>query len=67
MKISTVAVVAVVVAWLGLWATNTGLLVHSSDTGVLSARGCGYVVGVTVHKRLELFSARCPLVRKFGP
>ena len=67
MKISTVVAVALVVAWLGLWVTNTGLLVHSSDLGVLSTRGCGYVVGVTVHKRLEPFSARCPLVRKFAP
>ena len=66
MKLPMVAAVAVVVAWVGLWATNTGLLVHSSDTGVLSTRGCGYLVGVTVHKRLEPFSARCPLVRKFG-
>jgi hypothetical protein len=65
MKISTVVAMALVAAWLGLWVTNTGLLVHSSDIGVLS-RGCGYLVGVTVMKRLEPFSQRCPVVRKFG-
>jgi hypothetical protein len=56
--------VALVVAWAGLWITNTGLLVHSSDTGLLSTRDCRYLVGVTVAKRLEPLAQRCPLVRK---
>ena len=66
MKISAVVAVALLVAWLGLWVTDTGLLVYSSDTGLMS-RGCGYVVGVTVMKRLEPFAQRCPVVRKFVP
>jgi hypothetical protein len=67
MKLSIVVCVAALVAWLGLWATSTGLLVYSADTGVLSSRGCGYLVGVTIMKRLEPFSQRCALIRKFEP
>ena len=64
MKASMVIAVVVVVAWLGLWLTNTGVLVFSSDTGVLSTRDCRYLVGVTVQKRLEPLAQRCPLARK---
>ena len=64
MKASMVLAVVVVVAWLGLWATNTGVLVFSSDTGVLSTRDCRYLVGVTVQKRLEPLAQRRPLARK---
>jgi hypothetical protein len=66
MNLSIVAAVAVVVAWLSLWVTNTGVLVYSSDTGVLSTRDCRYLVGVTVQKRLEPLAQRCPMVRKVG-
>jgi hypothetical protein len=66
MKASMVLAVVVVVAWLGLWVTNTGVLVFSSDTGVLSTRDCRYLVGVTVAKRLEPLAQRCPLARKVG-
>jgi hypothetical protein len=66
MNLSIVAAVAVVVAWLSLWMTNTGVLVYSSDTGVLSTRDCRYLVGVTVQKRLEPLAQRCPMVRKVG-
>ena len=66
MNLSIVAAVAVVVAWLSLWMTNTGILVYSSDTGVLSTRDCRYLVGVTVQKRLEPLAQRCPMVRKVG-
>jgi hypothetical protein len=66
MNLSIVAVVALVVAWASLWISSTGLLVYSSDTGVLSTRDCRYLVGVTVEKRLEPFARRCPLVRKIG-
>lgn len=64
MKLLVMIAVALVVAWAGLWITNTGLLVHSSDTGLLSTRDCRYLVGVTVAKRLEPLAQRCPLVRK---
>lgn len=66
MKLPMVLVIAVVVAWLGLWATSTGFLVYSSDTGVLKTRDCRYLVGVTVQKRLEPVAERCPIVRKVG-
>jgi hypothetical protein len=66
MNLSIVAAVALVVAWLSLWIASTGLLVYSSDTGVLSTRDCRYLVGVTVQKRLEPLARRCPLVRKVG-
>jgi hypothetical protein len=66
MKLSMVLVTMVVVAWLGLWVTSTGVLVYSSDTGVLSTRDCRYLVGVTVEKRLQPLAQRCPVVRKLG-
>lgn len=66
MKLSMVVAVAVVLAWLGLWATSTGLLVYSSDTGVLNTRDCRYLVGVTVQKRLEPLAQRCPVLRNVG-
>jgi hypothetical protein len=66
MKLSTKLIMALVVAWLGLWATSTGFLVYSSDTGVLSTRVCAYVVGVTVQKRVEPLAQRCPLLRQVG-
>jgi hypothetical protein len=64
MKLSRLVVAVIVVAWLGLWVTSTGLLVYSSDTGVLKTRDCRYLVGVTVVKRLEPLAQRCPLIRK---
>ena len=64
MRLFVVVFVALVVAWLGLWLTNTGLLVRSSDTGLLSTRDCRYLVGVTVARRLEPLAQRCPLLRK---
>ena len=66
MKIAAIAVVVLLVAWLGLWVTSTGVLVSSSDTGVLKTRDCRYLVGVTVQKRLEPLAERCPFVRKVG-
>jgi hypothetical protein len=53
-------------AWLGLWVTNTGILVWSEDTGILKTRDCRYLVGVTVTKRLAPISDRCPLIRSVG-
>ena len=63
MKAWIVLVAALVAAWLGLWFTSTGVLVYSSDTGVLSTR---YLVGVTVQKRLEPLAERCPVARRVG-
>ena len=66
MKISSGIIVLLALAWLGLWITNTGLLVSSSDTGILKTRDCRYLVGVTVQKRIEPLAERCPFVRKVG-
>jgi hypothetical protein len=66
MKPSIVLVAALAAAWLGLWVMSTGVLVYSSDTGVLSTRDCRYLVGVTVLKRLEPLAQRCPVARKVG-
>ena len=63
MKLSVLTGV-LVLAWLGLWVSSTGILVYSSDTGVLKTRDCRYLVGVTVQKRLEPLAERCPFVRK---
>jgi hypothetical protein len=65
MKLSVLLGV-LLLAWLGLWVTSTGVLVYSSDTGVLKTRDCRYLVGVTVQKRLEPLAERCPMVRKVG-
>ena len=66
MKLWIIVVVALAGAWIGFWVTSTGLLVYSSDTGVLKTRDCRYLVGVTVLKRLEPLAQRCPLIRHVG-
>lgn len=66
MKIAAVLIAVLFAAWLGMWVTSTGILVSSSDTGVLKTRDCRYLVGVTVQKRLEPLAERCPFVRKVG-
>jgi hypothetical protein len=66
MKIPVAIIVVVVLAWIGLWLTNTGILVWSEDTGILKTRDCRYLVGVTVSKRLQPIADRCPLVRRVG-
>ena len=66
MRLSMIVAAAVTVAWFALWATSTGFLVYSSDTGVLRTRVCGYLVGLTVERRLEPLASRCPLVQKVG-
>ncbi len=66
MKTAAIALLVLAAAWLGLWVTNTGVLVSSSDTGVLKTRDCRYVVGVTVQRRLEPLAERCPFVRQVG-
>jgi hypothetical protein len=66
MKIPIALVVVVVLAWLVLWMTNTGILVWSEDTGILKTRDCRYLVGVTVLKRLQPIADRCPVFRSVG-
>jgi hypothetical protein len=66
MKLWTVLVVLVVLAWVGLWITNTGVLIYSSDTGVLKTRDCRYFIGVTVVKSLEPLAQRCQVLKSVG-
>jgi hypothetical protein len=66
MKASLAIVAVAVLAWLGLWVSNTGILVWSEDTGILKTRDCRYLVGVTVAKRLQPIADRCPLIRSVG-
>jgi hypothetical protein len=51
-------------AWLALWAADTGLLVHSSATGVLKTRDCRYLVGVTLVRKYAPLAQRCPLISR---
>ena len=53
-------------AWLGLWVSNTGILVFSSQSKIPMTRECNYFIGVSVLKRLEPLADRCPLVRSLG-
>ena len=61
-----VLIAIIVVAWLGLWVSNTGVLVYSSDTGVLKTRDCRYLIDVSVLKRLVPLADRCPVLRTVG-
>jgi hypothetical protein len=67
MKIALGVVAIVVLAWLGLWLSNTGVMVYSADTPVPKTRECRYFIGVTVVTRIELLADRCPLLRQVGP
>jgi hypothetical protein len=64
MKIPIAAIVVVVLAWLGLWASNTGILVYSEGMAVM--RDCRYFIGVSVVKRLLPLAERCPVIRRVG-
>jgi hypothetical protein len=64
MKIPIAAIVVVVLAWLGLWVSNTGILVYSEGMAVM--RDCRYFIGVSVAKRLLPLAERCPLIRQVG-
>ena len=64
MKLGLVLVVAVVVAWLALWATNTGLLVYSAATRVPATRDCRYLIGVSVVTRYAVVADRCELITR---
>jgi hypothetical protein len=64
MKIPVVVLAVVVLAWLGLWVSNTGILVYSESMAVM--RDCRYFIGVTVAKRLLPLAERCPVIRQVG-
>ena len=66
-KIRIAIIVVLVLAWIGLWVGNRGILVYSSDTGVLKTRDCRYLIGVTIAKRMYPIADRCPLIAKVGP
>ena len=55
-----------ILVWLGLWASNTGILVFSADSKIPKTRECSYFIGVSVLTRLEPRADRCPLVRSIG-
>jgi len=59
-------VVILALFWLGLWASNTGILVTSADSKIPKTRECSYFIGVSVLKRLEPLADRCPLIRRIG-
>jgi hypothetical protein len=61
-----VVIIILALFWLGLWASNTGILVSSADSKIPKTRECSYFIGVSVLKRLEPLADRCPLIRKIG-
>ena len=65
MKLALAAIVVLVVAWLGLWVSNTGILVYS-EANLAVMRDCRYFIGVSVVKRLLPLAERCPVIRKVG-
>jgi len=64
MKIPLFVVAALVVAWLALWAANTGLLVYSATTKVPTTRECRYLVGISVVTRYAVLAERCELIAR---
>jgi hypothetical protein len=66
MKPVLVVVGLLAVVWLGLWGSNTGILVSSADSVIPKTRECSYFIGVSVLKRLEPLADRCPLIRSIG-
>ena len=67
MKLSLGLVGVLALLWLGLWLSNTGLLVSSADSKIPKSRECKYLIGVTVASKLEPLAERCPLMRTVGP
>jgi len=65
MKIPLGILGVIALAWLGLWLSNTGLLVYSAEKA-LKTRECKYLIGVSVVQRIELLADRCPLMRSVG-
>jgi hypothetical protein len=66
MKLAIAALVLLVAAWLGLWVTNTGVLVYSADTSFAVMRDCRYFIGVSVLRRMLPLAERCPVLRSVG-
>ena len=64
MKLGIGAAGLLVLVWLALWVTDTGVLVYSADTGVVKTRDCRYLVGVTVVRKFAPLAQRCSLVSK---
>ena len=64
MKLTLGAIVVLALLWLGLWVSNTGILVYSEGMAVM--RDCRYFVGVSVVKRLLPLAERCPVIRQVG-
>lgn len=67
MKVGLAVIGIVALVWLGLWLSNTGVLVYSADSRIPKTRECHYLVGVTVTRRIEPLADRCPLMRTVGP
>lgn len=66
MKPAPAVLAFLVIAWLGAWIFNVGVLVYSADTKIPKTRDCRYFIGVSVLKRIEPLADRCPLVRSIG-
>jgi hypothetical protein len=67
MKLSFGLIGVIALVWLGLWLSNTGLLVTSEQTKIPKTRECKYLVGVSVVRRIEPLADRCPLMRTVSP
>jgi hypothetical protein len=66
MKLLLAALVVLALAWLGMWASNVGILVSSTESIIPKTRECSYFIGVSVLKRIEPLAERCPLIRAIG-
>jgi hypothetical protein len=67
MKIGLGVLGVIALLWVGLWLSNTGVMVYSGDTRIPKTRECKYFIGVTVVRRIEPLADRCPLMRSLGP
>ena len=67
MKIGLGVLGVIALVWVGLWLSNTGVMVYSGDTRIPKTRECKYFIGVTVVRRIEPLADRCPLMRSLGP
>ena len=65
MKLALAAIVVLVAAWLGLWVSNTGILVYS-EANLAVMRDCRYFIGVSVVRRLAPLAERCEVFRRVG-
>jgi len=57
---------AIVVVWLALWVTDTGILVYSAAAKLPTTRDCRYFIGVSVVQRYALLAERCEVIAKVG-